>query len=143
MPNTDAILIPIRYGDLDPQGHVNNSRILTFIEQSRMEYLRRLDLWDGQDFERLGLIVADIHVAYRAQITLWQTVRVHGWVSRMGNKSLRFEYRLEDAATGELLATAEAVMVTYDYQTHQSVPIRDAWREKIAAYEGISPRSEV
>jgi acyl-CoA thioester hydrolase len=135
--NTDSILIPIRYGDLDPQGHVNNARLLTFIEMARMTYVRRLGLWDGEDFTALGLIVADAHVAYRAQICLWQTVRVAAWVSRLGNKSLRFEYRLEDAASGDLLATAETVMVAYDYHLHQSVPLWEAWREKIAAYEGI------
>ncbi len=135
--NSDFILIPVRYGDLDPQGHVNNARLLTFIEQARMEYIHRLGLWDGQDFEALGLIVADVHVAYRAQICFGQTVRVHAWVSRMGNKSVRFEHRLEEAETGDLLATAEVVMVAYDYRTHQSVPIWDDWREKIAAYEGI------
>jgi acyl-CoA thioester hydrolase len=137
MTNTDSILIPVRYGDLDPQGHVNNARMLSFTEQARMAYIYRLGLWDGQDFESLGLIVADLHVAYRAQICLWQTVRVHTWVSRMGIKSLRFESRLEDADTAELLATAETVMVTYDYHLHRSVPIWDHWREKIAAYEGI------
>jgi len=138
--NSDFILIPVRYGDLDPQGHVNNARLLTFIEQARMAYIKRLELWDGEDFEALGLIVADVHVAYRAQICLWQTARVRTWVSRMGNKSLRFEHRLEDADSGDLLATAEVVMVTYDYHLRKSVPIWDAWREKIAAYEGIESR---
>ncbi len=140
MTNSDTILIPIRYGDLDPQGHVNNSRVLTFTEQGRVEYIHRLGLWDGQDFETLGLIVADVHIAYRAQMRLWQTVRLHTWIARMGNKSLHFASRLEDAETGELFATAETVIVTYDYRLHSSVPIWDAWREKIAAYEGIPLR---
>ncbi|HEY3345764.1 MAG TPA: thioesterase family protein [Anaerolineaceae bacterium] len=142
MTNTDSILIPIRYGDLDPQGHVNNSRLLTFIEQARLEYLYRLGLWDGQDFMAFGLIVADAHVAYRTQIHLWQTVRVYAWVSRMGGKSLRTEYRLEDAETGELFATAETVMVAYDYRLRQSIPISDEWRARIAAHEGIPLRGE-
>ena len=60
------IPIDIRYGDLDPQWHVNNARYLTFLEQGRMEYLRALNLWDGEDFFKLGLIVADIHIAYLA-----------------------------------------------------------------------------
>jgi acyl-CoA thioester hydrolase len=140
--NKDSILIPIRYGDLDPQGHVNNSRVLTFIEQARLEYIHRLGLWDGQDFTAFGLIVADVHVAYRVPILLWQTVRVYAWVSRLGGKSVRTEYRLEDSETGELFATAEAVMVAYDYRQHRSIPIQDEWRARIAAYEGIPERGE-
>ena len=66
-----------------------------------------------------------------------QTVRVWTWVSRLGNKSIRFEYRLEDAETGQLFSEADTVMVTYDYHADQSIRIPEAWREKIAAFEGI------
>ncbi|HWT80936.1 MAG TPA: thioesterase family protein, partial [Candidatus Methylomirabilis sp.] len=76
----------------------------------------------------------------RAQILLWQTVRVRTQVTRMGNKSLRFDFLVENAETGELFASAETIMVTYDYQQHQSVPIWDEWREMIAVYEGIPVR---
>lgn len=142
MPGGFSTLIPIRYGDLDSQGHVNNSRNLTFVEHARAEYLIHLGLWDGRDFKDLGVIVADVHVAFRAQILLGQTVRVWAWVSRLGNKSIRFEYRLEDAETGQLLSEAETVMVTYNYHTDQTIRIPDAWREKIAAFEGIPLVSE-
>ena len=141
-PNTDpdAILIPIRYGDLDPQGHVNNARVLTFSEQARMIYLQRLKLWDGADFSNLGIIVADTHVTYHAQICIWQTVRVTAHVTRLGNKSLRFEHHVEDAETRERLASVVTVVVAYDYHQQCSVTIWDEWRQKIAAYEGIPLR---
>ncbi len=68
--------IEVRYGDLDPQWHVNNARYLTFLEQGRMEYLRAMGLWDGEDFFNLGLIVADVHIAYLAPMFLGQKVRL-------------------------------------------------------------------
>lgn len=135
------IFIPIRYGDLDAQGHVNNARYLTFVEHARLVYLQELGLWNGIDFDDLGLIVADAHVAYRTPILLGQTVRACVWVSRMGNKSLDFQYRLEDANGGQVFADAETVMVAYDYRSLRSIPIPEDWRTKIAAFEGIPPRS--
>ncbi|NOY99067.1 MAG: acyl-CoA thioesterase, partial [Chloroflexi bacterium] len=30
--------IVVRYGDLDPQGHLNNARYLTYFEQARIHY---------------------------------------------------------------------------------------------------------
>ena len=51
--------IQIRYGDLDPQWHVNNARFVTYLEQSRFAYLVELGLFDGKGFFDLGLIVAD------------------------------------------------------------------------------------
>ena len=131
--------IQIRYADLDPQWHVNNARTLVFIEQGRFTYLRHLNLWDGVDFFNLGLIVADVHIAYQAPILMEQNIRVGVRVSRIGNKSLIFEYLVEDADTGQSLATAETVMVAYDYYAHASIPVPADWRQKIAAFEGLTP----
>ncbi len=130
------IPLEVRYGDLDPQWHVNNARYLSFLEQGRMAYLVRLGLWDGQDFNNLGLIVADVHVSYLAPILLFQKIYLEMRTSRIGNKSLTFEYRICDEQTGQALATAETVMVAYDYHTHQSIPVPAHWRSAIAAFEG-------
>lgn len=127
----------IRYGDLDPQWHVNNSRALTFIEQARFDYLRKLELWDGQDFFKIGLIVADVHVAYLAPMYLGQSIEVRLRVARMGNKSLTFEYEMVDVQTEEVLTRADTIMVSYDYVQKTSMPIPDAWRKAIGAFEGM------
>jgi acyl-CoA thioester hydrolase len=130
--------IQVRYGDLDPQWHVNNAHFITFIEQARFAYLVELGLFDGISFVDLGLIVADVHMAYLAPIALGQSIRVGVRVSRIGKKSLTFEYRIEDETTTLLLATAETVMVAYDYHSHASQPVSAAWREKIEQYESKS-----
>ena len=131
-----SILIDARYSDLDPQWHVNNVRYLTFMEQARLKYLLHLGLWDGQDFNRLGMIVADIHIAYIAPMLFGQTARLELSVLKMGNKSFVFEYRLADVASGTLLARAESVMVAYDYASQRSIPVPSDWRAAISAFEG-------
>ena len=127
--------IPVRYGDLDPQGHLNNAHFFTFIEQARVDYLVHLGLWTGQDFLELGLIVADAHIAYLNQVNLGQTVRIGTRVSRIGNKSLGFEYELTDLETGQILARGDTAMVAYDYRTRQTIRVPDEWREKIEKHE--------
>jgi acyl-CoA thioester hydrolase len=131
-----SVTVEARYSDLDPQWHVNNVRYLAYLEHARLSYLVHLGLWDGIDFNRLGLIVADIHIAYIAPMLLFQKARVELRTSKIGNKSMTFTYRLLDEANGALLATAETVMVGFDYNSQQSVPIPVDWREKIAAFEG-------
>jgi len=127
--------IQVRYGDLDPQWHVNNAHFVTFLEQAPFAYLVELGLFDGEHFFDLGLIVADIHVTYQAPILLTQKIRIGVRVGRIGNKSLTFEYRVEDEAGAAPLARAETVMVAYDYHTHTSQPVSDAWRAMISNYE--------
>lgn len=128
--------LQIRYGDLDPQWHLNNAHTVTLIEQGRTAYLIHLGLWDGLDFDALGMIVADVHVTYLAPVTLRQKVQLGVRVARIGNKSLLFDYQLEDCDTGKPLATAKTVMVAFDYRSHQSIPVPDDWRKKIREFEG-------
>ena len=130
--------IQVRYGDLDPQWHVNNARTVTYIEQGRFAYLRALGLWDGESFLDLPMIVADVHVAYLAPIFLNQEIRIGVRMARIGNKSMGFEYQIEDTATGQVTTRAESVMVFYDYHTHTSRPVPMEWRKKISDFEGIS-----
>jgi acyl-CoA thioester hydrolase len=130
--------IQVRYGDLDAQWHVNNARFLTFLEQARFAYLVELGIFDGSNFLEVPFIVADIHVAYLAPIHLTQKIEVRMRVGKMGNKSLRTDYLIVDSNTGQELASAEIVMVAYDYHTRQSMPIADSWRKAILDYEGRS-----
>ena len=131
--------IQVRYGDLDPQGHVNNARYLTYTEQARVNYLVELGLWDGVSFLDLGLIVADVHMTYLAPITISQAIQVGVCVSRVGNKSIQFEFQVEDEDTGQVMARGQSVMVTYDYRAGASILVPPAWREKINAFEGVPP----
>lgn len=129
--------IQVRYGDIDAQWHVNNTKFINYAEQGRFAYILNLDLFDGKSFLDLGLIVADVHMAYLAPIELGQKIQVAVRVGHIGNKSLRFEYEIQDSDTGNTLATAETVMVSFDYHTHTSKPVPEEWRKKISAFEGV------
>jgi acyl-CoA thioester hydrolase len=131
------IPVEIRYSDLDPQWHVNNTRYMVYIEEARLNYLIHLGLFDGKSFRDLKMIIADVHVSFLAPIELKQNVRVGTRTARIGNKSITFEYRIEDADNGELLATGEVVGVTYDYHNHCTIPVPQEWRQKIEEFEGV------
>jgi acyl-CoA thioester hydrolase len=68
--------LQVRYGDLDPQWHVNNARFNTYFEQARTAYLMDLGLFDGKSFFDLGLIVADVHIAYKLPVALGQKIKL-------------------------------------------------------------------
>ena len=129
--------IEVRYSDLDPQGHVNNAKFLTYLEQARIEYIGKLGLWDGSSFLDVGIILADAHITFRAPILFGQQVQVGVCVSRLGNKSLNMEYRLENINSGKPHADASTVLVAYDYRNKQTIPIPQKWREAIKAFEHL------
>ncbi len=131
-------LIEVRYGDLDPQGHVNNAKFLTYIEQARVFYLKQLKLWEGGSFMNMGVILADIQLTFHKAIEFGDQVRAGVRVSRLGNKSMTAEYRLEDVRDESLYATGTSVLVAYDYHARRSVSIPMAWRKAIRQFENLS-----
>ena len=131
--------IEVRYGDLDPQGHVNNAKHLTYFEQARIAYWTKLGIFArGQSFMELGVILADAHITYLEPIHHGQNLKVGVHVSRLGNKSMRWEQNVVDSDSGKVLAKGEIVMVAYDYETQKTIPIPQEWREKINEFEGTN-----
>ena len=132
-------LIEVRYGDLDPQGHVNNSKHLTYFEQARIADLIELGLFTkNQSFMEIGVILADIHITYFAPIYYGQNIKAGVYISKLGNKSMTSEQNILDAETGKELAKGEVVMVTYDYTEEKTVTIPHGWRDKISAFERLN-----
>ena len=130
--------IEVRYGDLDPQGHVNNAKHLTYFEQARVAYMIELGLFTkDQSFMEIGVIVADVHLTYLEPIYFGQQVKVGVHAAKLGNKSMTWEQTIIDADTGKVLSRGEVVLVTYDYQNGKTISIPQQWRETIAAFEGL------
>ena len=126
-----SLRIEVRYGDLDPQGHVNNAKYLTYMEQARIGYIRQLGLWPGGSFLNLGVILADAQITFRSPIHFGDPVRVWVRIARLGNKSFDMEYQVDHPDSGAVYATGKSVQVTYDYPTGQTTPIPPEWREKM------------
>jgi acyl-CoA thioester hydrolase len=129
--------IPVRYGDLDAQGHLNHARYLTFMEEARFRYIQALGLWtDTHDFDAVGQIVAEAGCTYKRPVFLGQTVDVAVRIARLGNKSLEMEYRL--TVDGAEVALGRTVQVAYDYAAGRSMPIPADWRARIESFEASS-----
>jgi acyl-CoA thioester hydrolase len=128
----------VRYGDLDPQGHLNNARFLTYFEQARILYMLHLGLFKKeQSFMDIGVIMADVHLVFLAPVLWGQEIKVGVKTIKMGNKSMTVAQNIVDSVSGKELARAEVVLVTYDYHTEKTVPVPADWREKIIAFDRI------
>jgi acyl-CoA thioester hydrolase len=130
--------VEIRYGDLDPQGHVNNAKYLTYFEQARIAYMIDLGLFTkDQSFMEIGVILADVHIMYLAPVHFGEQVKVGVCATRIGNKSMTWEQNIIDASRGKELAKGEVVLVAYDYREAKTITIPRQWREKIKAFEQL------
>ena len=130
--------VEVRYGDLDPQGHVNNAKHLTYFEQARIAYMVELGLFTkDQSFMEIGVILADIHITYLEPIYFGQYIKVGVCAVKLGTKSMTWAQNIVDVDTGKEIAKGEVVMVTYNYREERTISIPDDWRRKIIEFEGL------
>jgi acyl-CoA thioester hydrolase len=110
----------VRFRDCDSMGHVNNAVYSTFLEESRIEVLGGL-----ADF-----ILARVEIDFRSELRAGEELEVRTRCSRVGTKSFELEHEIH--ADGRLAAQGKSVLVGYDYEGGQSVPLSDEVRARLA-----------
>jgi len=134
--------IIVRYGDLDPQGHVNSAVYLTYLESARLGYYEKVGIWQRDSGMTTGMVVAHIEINYLAPIYLGQSLQVGLRVAHLGTKSITFDFQIEAVSDAKPLADGASVMVAYDNQAEKSIPMPPDWREKITRFEKMDGYDE-
>ena len=117
----EAIRVPVhrRFSDLDPLGHVNNVVFHDYLQEARVGALRDLGFVRGEGFAQ---VVVSQEITHRKPLLLSpEPVMIETWVSRLGNSSYTFRYRILDEH-GDVAAEASSVMAVVDPASGQ--PIR-------------------
>jgi acyl-CoA thioester hydrolase len=127
--------IEVRYSDIDAQHHVNSASYFTYMEQARAAYLRTLGLWKGDDFDAIGIIIAEQSCSYKNPIRFGQHVEVGVRTAEFGNKSMRMEYIIRDRSDRRELASGRTILVAYDYPAGESIIVPAEWKRRINAFE--------
>ncbi len=118
----------VRYRDADAFGHVNNAVYLTYLEQARNALLASLGL--VRSLEDIAMILARVEIDYRAQLDVDEEVDTAVRCTRIGTKSFELEYELR--AGDRVVAQAKTVLVAFDYERDESVPLSDEWRAALS-----------
>ncbi len=134
---THAVEIATRWSDLDALGHVNNTRFFTFDESARLDYFSVLMRDDPGFWKGYGLILARIECDFVAQLHHPAQLRTGFRISRVGRSSMNTEAAHFNGE--QLIAISRGVVVWFDYGQQRPLPIPEAVRQKIVAYERLAP----
>ncbi|MEY7850868.1 acyl-CoA thioesterase [Natrarchaeobius sp. A-rgal3] len=124
--------VPVRYRDLDPFDHVNHAVYASYLEAARVAYA---DEVFGLAEDEISFVIANLEISYRRPITLGDEPIVALWVTEMGESSCTMTYEIR--VDGDVVSTAETVMVYVDPETKRSAPYPEDVRKRIVEYEGL------
>lgn len=118
--------IEVRFNDFDGMGHVNNATFLTYLEIARINYIKYLLETYNLDRKNYDFILAQLSINYKTPIEV-QFINAEIGVTKVGNSSFDFNYRLYDDQN--VFATATSVQVSYNYKKRSKVTIPDELRK--------------
>ena len=109
----------IRFGDLDPQGHVNNTVFATFFETGRVAFLRE----PGNALSPPGTtsVLARLDINFLKELHWPGAVEIGTGIAEIGRSSFTFAQAVFHE--GRCAATARATMVMIDGETRRARPL--------------------
>jgi acyl-CoA thioester hydrolase len=123
--------IPVRWGDMDALGHVNNTVYFRFAEQARIEWLEALGIADIVAVEE-GPVIVNASCTFFRPITYPATVEVRTLIGKPGRSSLPTFYEMRCIGNGDddtLYAEGASKIVWWNPGTGKSLPLPDFIRE--------------
>jgi acyl-CoA thioester hydrolase len=120
----------VRFRDLDGMGHVNNAVYSTYLEQARLAWFSRTLFGEAEEMPLRDVILARTEIDFRSPLENGEVVEIGVRPSRIGTKSFELEYELR--AGGRVVAEARSVLVGYDYERAESIPVPERWRRRLS-----------
>lgn len=117
---------PVRWGDQDAYGHVNNTVYFRFFEEARIRWFAAQSLTATGDGE--GPVIVATSATFRRELAFPASVRVEVFTGHAGNTSLETFYRVVDAEDDSLYADGEARVVWISHATGRPTPLPDQLR---------------
>lgn len=122
--------MPVRWGDMDAMGHVNNTVYFRYIETARIAWLEQVGALP--DPARSGPVLINAQCSFLKQLKYPAEIEVASWVGPPGRSSFEVlhEIRLVDAdgVAGALHAEGAAKIVWVDFAAEKSVPLPEEIR---------------
>jgi acyl-CoA thioester hydrolase len=109
----------VRYGDLDPNGHVNNAVYSTYFETGRVTLMKDKSYWQLPTGITWIMVRLDIH--FRAELHWPGTIEMGLGVTKLGRTSVNFDQVV--FSQGRCVASAQSVTVLIDETTRKPTPL--------------------
>ena len=119
--------LPIRWGDMDAMGHVNNTVYFRYMEQARIEWFETLGYDTGQHAEE-GPVIINASCTFLAPFVYPGNVEVRMFIGHPGRSSLPTHYEMRLVGEEQLYAHGDAKMVWINPASGRSIPLPDNMR---------------
>ena len=118
-------VLPMRWGDMDAMGHLNNTLYFRYMETVRIDWFRSIGF--GPNPEGEGMLIVNAFCNFYKQLEYPCDVRIKMFVSDPGRSSFETWVTMaRDSDPGVVYAAGGATTVWVNFPAQKSVPIPPA-----------------
>ena len=119
--------MPIRWGDMDAMGHVNNTTYFRYLETARIDWMHSIGA--GIDPRGAGFLIVNAFCTFHRQLEYPGDIVVKMYASDPGRSSFESWATIERVDDpGVVYASGGATTVWVDFPKQKSVPMPDWFR---------------
>jgi acyl-CoA thioester hydrolase len=124
------VVIPVRWGDMDAMGHVNNTLYFRYMEVVRLDWIFKVG--GSTDLSGQGPVIVNAFCNFLRQLTFPGDARVTMYVAEPGRSSFETYHTIERTdEPGVIYAEGGARTVWTDYAAKKSAPLPDWFRQQL------------
>ena len=133
------VRLPLRidWSEMDLFGHVNNVAYFKYIQASRVNYWEVSKLTDAFHARRIGPILLSTGCQFIKPLFYPGNIVVAARIEFIKNTSFGIHHHILNEQ-GEVCAEAHDVIVCYDFNKNEKVPVSADFRKAVAEIEGIA-----
>ena len=123
----DTMVMPIRWGDMDMMGHVNNTVYFRYMETARIALMEKAGF--STNPLGVGFVIANVFCNFIRQFEYPGDVVVKTYVGAIGRSSFDMHHEMLRTNDGErVYANGGSTMVWLDFPGQKTLPLPDTMR---------------
>jgi len=124
------MFMPLRWGDMDAMGHINNTLYFRYMEVTRLDWIFKLGAMTDPSGE--GPVIINAFCNFLRQLTFPGDIRVTMFIANPGRSSFETYHTIERTdQPGVVYAEGGARTVWTDYAAKKSAPMPDWFRDRL------------
>ena len=121
------VTVPLRWGDMDAMGHINNTLYFRYMEIARLEWIFKVGA--STDLQGEGPVIVNAFCNFLRQLAYPGDARVTLFVAEPGRSSFETYHTIERTdQPGVVYAEGGARVVWTDYRAKKSAPMPEWFR---------------
>ena len=128
--------IPVRWGDMDARGHVNNTVYFRYFESSRIALFHKLKVYEEMEVIGDAPILVYTHCNFKSPVTYPDTIYVGVKITNIEESKVKMTHSIVSKKLNREVADGEALVVWYNYHEQKKGKIPEILKKKMLEFIG-------